>query len=222
MAKSFAWSYSALSRYENCPKQYYHINVKKDVKDEYGDSEAGAEGNRIHAALFRRLTRNDPFPLDLRYLEAVARPFAEAKGDRYGELKFALNRSFEQVDFFASDVYVRAIIDFLLINDTKATVIDWKTGKVRPDYTQLRMSAAVLSKVMPEIETFSLAYVWVKHRNVSPQTVTKAELLGIWNELLPRADRVEQAIKTTDFPAKPSGLCSYCPVVACPHYTSRD
>lgn len=223
MAKPFAWSYSALTRYENCPKQYFHINVKKDIKDEYGDSEAGAEGNAIHAALFKRVTKGHPLPLPLRHYESLAARFASAPGDKHGELKLALNRDFEPTDFFASDVYLRAIIDLAIVRDKHAIVVDWKAGKIKDDFTQLAMSAAVLGQYMPELETFDIAFVWLKHKNISRKSYTKHDLKAIWADLIPRAQRVELALKTTDFPAKKSGLCrGYCPVKQCPNWEARS
>ena len=223
MAKPFAWSYSTLGRYESCPKQYYHINLIKDVKDEYGDSEAGAEGNAIHAALFRRVTKGDPLPLPLRHLEPMARRFADAPGEKHGELKLALNREFEPTGFFDPDVYLRAIIDLVIVRGTHATVFDYKTGKIKDDFTQLAMSAAVLSRYMPEIQTFDIAFVWLKHKNISKQSYTRPEFKVIWADLLPRAQQLELAVKTTDFPAKKSGLCKgYCPVKSCPNWEARE
>lgn len=223
MKKPFAWSYSALTRYEGCPKQYYHINVAKDVKDEYGDSEAGAEGNAIHAALFKRVTKGDPLPLPYRHLEKLAGRFASTPGEKHGELKLALNRDFEPTDFFADDVYMRSIIDLAIVRQKHAIVVDWKTGKVKDDFSQLKMSTAVLSQYMPELETFDMAFVWLKSKNISRQSITRHELKGVWAELLPRAQRIELALKTTDFPAKPSGLCKgYCPVSKCPNWKPRD
>lgn len=217
MSKPFAWSYSALSRYENCPKQYYHINVVKDVKDSYG-SDQGNEGDLIHKALHRRVIQGTPLPLEFRQYEKVAARFEKVPGEKKGEIKLALNRDFEPTSFFGSDVYLRAIIDLLIVDGDHAFVIDWKTGKVKPDFTQLAMSAAVLAQYMPELQNFTLLYVWLNHRNVSPQKYTRHDFKAIWADLLPRATRIEKAIKTTDFPAKPSGLCRYCPVTQCPNY----
>lgn len=222
MSKPFAWSYSALGRYENCPKQYYHINLKKDVKDEYGDSEAGSEGNEIHAALFKRVTKGVPLPIAYRYLEPTAARFADTSGNKSGELKLALTRDFQPTGFFDPDVYLRVIIDLLIVRGNHAIVIDWKTGKPRPDFTQLAMSAAVMAQQMPELETFDIAYVWLKHKNVSLKSYTRDELLGVWSELIPRANKLEEAIKVGEFPLKPSGLCRYCPVTSCPEWKPRD
>lgn len=221
MSKPFAWSYSTLNRFENCPKQYYHINVKKDVKDEYGDSEAGSEGNAIHTALFKRVTKGVPLPIAYRHFEAVAAKFANTPGDKSGELRLALNRKFLPVAFFADDVYLRAIIDLLIIRGDTAIVVDWKTGKVKPDFTQLAMSAAVLSQSAPEIETFRLAFVWLNYNNISLMTYTRDEIRSQWTTLLPRANKMEDAVKVSEFPMKPSGLCRYCPVRSCPNWEER-
>lgn len=223
MAKDFAWSYSALTRYESCPKQYYHINLKKDVKDEYGDSEAGAEGNAIHQALFKRVVKGNPLPLPLRHFEPMAAKFADAPGEKHGELKLALNRSFEPTSFFADDVYLRSIIDLAIVRGKHAAVFDYKTGKVKDDFTQLAMSAAVLSQCMPELETFDIAFVWLKSKNISRESYTKHDFKSIWADLIPRATKIELAVKTTDFPAKKSGLCrGYCPVKSCPFWKPRE
>lgn len=216
MAKPFAWSFSALTEFENCPKKYYHLKVAKDVKDE--DTQWSGEGKQVHDALFRRVIQGTPLPLGLRVYEDVAQRFAVADGDKHGEIKLALTREFKPTEFFAHDVYIRAIIDLLIVRDKHAIIIDWKTGKVKDDFTQIDMSAAVLSQYMPEVETFTAAYVWLKAKNVSQHTLTRKELTGIWGDLIPRASKVESALATTSFPAKPSGLCKYCPVKQCPNH----
>lgn len=222
MSKPFAWSYSALTRYENCPKQYYHIAVAKDVKDEYGDSDAGSEGTAIHLAMYNRVIKGTPLPLHFRHFEPYAAKFADAPGEKHGELKLALNRAFEPTDFFANDVYLRVVIDLLNVRGKHALLVDWKTGKPRPDFTQLAMSAGVVSQLMPEVEEFTTAFVYLKHKNISREVYRREDFKGIWADLIRRAGRIEEARKTTDFPAKESGLCSYCPVKQCPHWKDRS
>jgi PD-(D/E)XK nuclease superfamily len=222
VAKEFAWSFSALARYENCPKQYYHISVKKDVKDE--GSEYSEEGQIIHKGMYERITKGKPLPLNYRYLESTAAKFVGFPGDVSGELKFAMDRKFAPVSYFDSSVFVRVVVDLLVVARTRAIIVDWKTGKPQPWSVQLDLTAAVLSTHLPEIETFDLAYVWLKDTKVKPSRMrrTKADLVNVWNNLLPRVAKIEQAIKTTDFPAKPSGLCKYCPVVTCPNWKPRE
>lgn len=214
--RPFAWSYSALTEFENCPKKYYHLRVIKDVKDE--DNQWSGEGKQVHEALYKRVVDGTPLPLNLRMYEPMAAKFADAPGDKYGEMKFALTREFQPTEFFANDVYIRAIIDLLIVRGKHAIIVDWKTGKVKDDFTQINMSAAVLSQFMPELETFTVAYVWLKSRNVSQATMRRSDMPSVWGDLLPRATRIEEARSTTTFSAKPSGLCAYCPVKACPHH----
>jgi hypothetical protein len=219
--KEFAWSFSALERFNNCPKQYYHISVAKDVKDE--GNEFTAAGQETHLALFQRIVRGKPLPLNYRYLESTAVKFVGLPGETSGELKFAMSRSFEPVQYFDRSVYVRVVVDLLNVRGKTAIIIDWKTGKPKPGFTQLELTAAVLSTHLPEIETFKVAYVWLQDRRTPPttRTIKKSELVNVWNTLLPQVNKIEDALKTTTFPAKPSGLCRFCPVTACPHWRAR-
>lgn len=212
--KPFAWSYSALTRFENCPKQYFHMNVTKEFKDE--DSDFSAEGKIVHDSLFKRTVKGKPLPIELRHLEAIAKKFADAPGEKRGELKLALNRDLEAVEYFAPDVWVRVVIDFLNIQDDHGIVVDWKTGKRKPDHTQLGLSAAVLARWMPELELLTTMYVWTRSKELDVKRYTKSKLEDVWAEILPRVNKIEQARKTTDFPAKQGPLCRWCAVTSCP------
>ena len=220
MAKSFAWSFSALTRFEQCPKQYYHLNLRKDFKDE--DSEWSLDGQVIHDAMHKRVIKGTPLPLPLRPHEKVAGKFAAAEGEKHGEMKLALNRKFEPVDFFANDVWVRGIVDLLVIRDTTGIVVDWKTGKQKPGFDQLLLTAAIVKQYMPELTAFQLVYVWLKPGTISTTGANDSALRSTWNKFLPRVSAIEAAIQTTSFPAKPSGLCRYCPVRSCPNWKPRD
>lgn len=217
--KLAAWSYSALMMFEQCPKKYFHLYVQKDHKDE--DSEWSAEGKFIHDAMYKRVVKGEPLPLSLRPMESVAAKFAAAPGEKNGEMKLALDADMQPVDFFSKSARVRVVVDLLITNKNTALIADWKTGKVKPDPIQLGLTAAVLRQWMPEIELFKTVYVWLKHREITPKNYTISKLADVWNEILPRVGKMDEARKTTTFPAKPSGLCRYCPVKTCPHYEER-
>lgn len=212
---AFAFSFSTVDMYKTCPKKYYHLKVLKDFKD--SDSSFSGEGKEIHDALYQRVVKGTPLPLPLRHMEPMASRFAEKEGEKHGELQLALNRDFEPCDWFAKDTYVRTIIDLLIINGTHALIVDWKTGKVRPKPEQLKLSAAVLARQMPELKTFTLAFVWVKHKEITPLKLELGNLPDVWTDWIEMADEIEAAIKTTDFPAEPTPLCKWCPVKSCPH-----
>lgn len=213
---AFAWSYSAVDLYELCAKKYYHLKVIHDVKDD--DSSYSKEGKLIHKALKERVIDDIPLPLPYRYMEPMAHRFAIHTGEKHGEVQLALDRNFQPCDWFDKNVYVRSIIDLLITKGNNALVVDWKTGKVRPKYDQIKLAAAVLSKQMPELKKFSLAFVWVKHRELTGIKIEVGDLDEVWADYLERADEIEAAIKTTTFPATEGPLCRYCPVKSCPHH----
>lgn len=214
--KPFAWSYSALTRFETCPKQYYHLNVLKDYAD--ADSDAAREGKEIHDALYKRVIKGTPLPFALRPMESVAVKFAESEGEKIGEVRVALNRDFEPVDFFAKDAWVRGVFDLLIIRGELGVLVDWKTGRPKEDVTQLLLMAAIAFGYAKELQTIKTAFVWTKNRSITPKTVRRDDVRRIWALILPRVEAMETAYKTTEFPANPNGLCrDYCPVRSCPH-----
>lgn len=218
--RAFAWSFSALDTFEVCNKKYYHLKVAKDVKD--SDNQASVDGKFVHVAMKERVCHKVPLPIQLRQHEKIAARFADAPGEKHGEMQLALNHKMEPRDWFGKDVWVRAILDLLIVRGNKAILVDWKTGKRKERYDQLRLSAAILSRYMPEIEEFQLVFVWLKDGEISPpQTLRKDQMRAVWIEFLPRVSAITQAIATTTFPAMQSGLCGYCPVSDCPNWYER-
>ncbi len=219
-AKSkFAWSNSAVVMFEVCPKQYFHVKVDKSAKDE--DTEWANDGKVIHDALKARVLDGKPLPLPLRHMESIAKRFADAEGEKHGEMRLCLNDKYEPVDFFAPDAWVRAIVDLLIIRGDHAIIVDWKTGKKKPGFDQLHLTAAILARYMPEINRFTVMYVWLKERAITKDEFSILNFPTIWNNWLPRVGKILTALKTTNFPARKSKMCDYCPVRQCPHYGQR-
>jgi hypothetical protein len=104
------------------------------------------------------------------------------------------------------------------INEDRCIIVDWKFGKRKEDFTQLRLFVAFVSIFQPQIKHFTVGFYWANQRKFTWLKVERSEVIEVWNELLPRIARLEHAIQTTDFPATESGLCkNYCPVFSCPH-----
>lgn len=210
------WSFSVLSMFEQCAKKYFHIKIQKDAKD--SDSSFSHDGKAVHDAMFKRVIKGVALPLPMRIHEKWAAAFERRKGEKHGEMKLCLNGKFEPVDWFAKDAWVRAIVDLLIIDGDTATVVDWKTGKVRIDWTQLKLTVAILSRLMPEIKKFNMVFVWLKDSKISSESISKDDIKEVWMELLPRVKKIEEAKKTTTFTATDGPLCRYCPVHQCPHW----
>ena len=219
--KKRAWSFSALDMFEKCRKKFYHLKVAKDVKEP--DNQWQADGKFIHDALFHYAINGTPLPVQIRHMQASAdRALNLPHDEKHGEMRLCLNEKLQPVDFFAKDAWVRAVLDLVLVSGNRAFIVDWKTGKQKPGFDQLRLAAAVLSRWMPEIDEFYLVYAWLKDNEFTRDMITKDQLKQVWLEYMPRAGEIDKAWATTDFPANETPLCGYCPVSSCPHWFERD
>ena len=204
MAKRFAWSYSALTGYETCPKQYYHLRVKKDIQE--APNPAMLEGGAVHKALELRVGTGKPLPLNLKHHEKLCSKFASAPGQVLVERKLALNEKLEETTYFASDVWVRGVFDVAVMYGDTLMIYDYKTGKRKPDSQQLRLFAALGKAVWPGIKTIKTYFLWLNTKEVDKAEIPAEEVPLIWAEFEPRVAAMEEASKTGYYPARPSGL----------------
>lgn len=219
-AKQTAWSYSRLNNYETCPKKFWHLSVKKDVKEAEG--EAMRYGKLVHKALELRVSKNKPMPLNLRHLEKYANKLYRAKGEKLTEQQLAIDSNFEPCDWFSKDTWCRAIIDLAIVNAPHAVVVDYKTGKIKNDFTQLRLAGAMLMLHEPEIQTLDLCYLWTKEKQLTKDDtgpMVRDDIKTVVLDLMPRVKKYERAHRMESFPARPGFLCkNYCPITKCPHH----
>jgi hypothetical protein len=136
-------------------------------------------------------------------------------GQRLIEHRLAIDASFQPCAYFDKKVQVwcRTQLDVGLIGTNKAVVIDWKTGKRKPDSEQLMHAAAMVFAHFPFLEEVHVAFVWLPDRKLDSDKFTREQVSQIWNVFLPRVRRLEIAHETNRWQAKPSGLCGkWCPV----------
>lgn len=217
VGKPFAWSYSVLKNFETCPKRYWHYNVQKDVTEP--QSPQLADGNALHKHFEDRIKEGKPMPLGYGQYESLLARIIGAPGVTYAEQKLAMTSSFTPSAYFGKNVWFRTQIDCTKIDGEKATIFDWKTGKVAQDITQLQLMAATVFCHMPAVQRVKAGLVFVANDHVEPATFVREDLTEIWGDVLPRVKLVEKARQTMEFPPKPSGLCKrYCAVVSCPYH----
>jgi PD-(D/E)XK nuclease superfamily len=214
-----AWSYSQLKNYETCAKRYYHYNVAKDVVEPEGQQLL--DGHRLHAAFDARIAKGAKLPLGMGMYEGMLAKFVAAPGETYSEQKLAITADFKPVGFFGKGVWLRTVIDACKItpDGTRASIVDWKDGKVKEDPTQLALMAAVMFVHAPAVQTVRSALFFVNHTQTLPAEYTREDQAEIWGEILPRVRKMARARAEQEFPPKPSGLCKkYCAVVSCPYH----
>ncbi len=209
--KQPAWSYSALTKFETCPKQYYHVKVAKDVAEQPTD--ATIWGERVHKHLEDRVKHGTPLPDMLRSYEKFIQPIADKPGIKLVEQQLAINAALQPTDWFAKDAWCRGIVDVGVLSGSKGVLLDYKTGKRKPESSQLKLFAALAFAHYESLRVVHTGFVWLKDSKLDSETFTREGVALIWQEFLPRVQRLERAYKEDKFPPKPSGLCrSWCPV----------
>lgn len=209
MVKPLAHSYSAIKQYENCPKQYYMQRITKEVKASFG--EASIYGNRIHEQLELRLKGEADLPDESLKYEALAVAFASLEGELVAEQEMTLNKNLEPTGWWSKDAWLRSKLDVIVINGDYAVVADWKTGKHRPDFTQLEMFALQTFVHYPQVNTVKSTFIWLKDMITDSETYSRSQAPALWEKLMSRINRIENSLKKDQWPAKPSGLCPWCP-----------
>lgn len=214
-SKQVAWSHSALTAFETCPRKYFHLKVAKDFQDVQG--EAALWGQQVHKHLEERAKGLKPLPDHLKQYESVVEKILSKDGKRLIEHQIALTKNLTPTTWFGKDVWCRSIVDIGIVNERAAVILDWKTGARKPDNDQMKIFAGVAFKQFPWVEKITTAFVWLKENKTDKEVFVREEHEAeIWKGVMPRVIRLEQAYEKNSWPAKPSGLCKkHCPVRSC-------
>jgi|TARA_R110000868_G_scaffold385447_2_gene653363 hypothetical protein len=212
-----AWTYSQLDKFETCPRQFYHVRVKKDFPEP--PTEATIWGERVHKALELRVKEGTPLPEGMTQWEGIANKFAGLAGEKYCELQMAVDRNFQPADW--NNAWSRGIADLVIINKDKAAIFDHKTGRRKPT-EQLMLYAGYTFAMFPDVDYVTTGFVWLKDKKIDKQEFTREQVSEIWLEFLPRVRKLEMAYEKDNWPCRPSGLChGWCPAKSCEFYRSK-
>lgn len=221
MAKPFAWSYSKLSAFELCPLKY-----KYDLENQtnHPPNEISIYGQNVHKFFEQYVQNGTKLPLDVRHhtklLDRLKR-----MGEPLAEQKLAINRNLEPTDWMASDVWLRAIVDFAAISPKGIGVVcDYKTGKRRLDWEQVELQAAVLNcyELDYEIDSYVLSYYWTREKEFDKKVFPSSQMPEVWNTFLPRAKHMEEEVAKGNYPARANFLCAnWCHNTSCVHNGKR-
>jgi hypothetical protein len=216
-----AWSYSSIKTFDQCAKKYFHLKVVKDVKDEPG--EAADYGTAVHEAAELFITNGTPIPEKFAFMRPIVEPLAKKKGIKYAEIKVGVTKELEPCGFFAKDVWYRGIADLLIIDGTKAWLVDYKTGKNAKyaDMKQLDLLAGAIFIHYPEVEVINSALLYVVSQEMPRKIHHRQHLLTYMGVFDTQLDRLEAAKENGVWNANPSGLCGWCPVETCEHWRPR-
>lgn len=231
MTTPMPWSYSSLSDHANCPRAFYEKRVIKSVKDE--GSEALVWGNQVHKAFELYVGSGTPLPDVLKAHTGYLNGLRRRGGVRHVEKRVALNRKLQPCGFFDKDVWWRGVLDYHSLQGCVAELVDYKTGKRKPDWRQMQIFGIWIFAAYPEVETISMEFYWTAlvsegftpaedYTAVTDSMLTRRkDIPKLWSDLTPDLKRYAQSFKDDVWPEKPSGLCSWCPVKHCQHWKPR-
>lgn len=206
-------SHSGLTAFETCGHRYYLTKVVKTVHEP--QTSHTLWGNKVHTALENRLMKRKPLPEGIEHYEPIVeklealRPVAKISA----ELRLALTRDLRATNWDSPMAWVRCIIDVVVDKGRAAFLGDWKTGKVKHDHDQLNMSSVMYLAAKPNVEKVRADYIWLAHNTVTSGTITRDQAPEVWQGIIKRIDRLNDAYQTNTWPKNPSGLCKgWCPV----------
>ena len=209
-AMQLSHSYSSIKLFENCPLRYYRQRIKKEVVDEGG--EASKHGERIHAFLENRL-KGAGIQQEVAQYEPLCKSVEKlaSKGELHIEKELVLTANLTPTGWWDADAWLRSKLDVLVIVGADAVVMDWKTGKRNADQFQMQMFAAQVFKHYPDVLRVKTSLVWLKTMEMDTNQYNRVDVNAVWAEIMKRIQRINDAYEHGNWPARPSGLCRYCP-----------
>jgi PD-(D/E)XK nuclease superfamily len=218
--KPFAWSYSKLKAYEDCPRRYYETQIAKNYTDSTFDQ---TWGNAVHAAIAQALRDGTDLPTKFHICQKWVNLVRQVEGELLVEddCQWAITRDFKPAAWFAKDVWLRCIADAVKLNFKlkypTAMVVDWKAGKSsNVDPVQLLLTSLMMLIQFPKLDRVMSLFVWLKEDHKTVQTVYRSEAADHWALLMPRIERLREATLKDHFPPQPGRFCrNWCPVKGC-------
>lgn len=211
------WSFSSLNDFNNCPRAYQLKRVTKECVQK--ETEAMRHGTIQHEHLEFRMRDKKVLPPELEWFEQYAAKIDASYGGIITEQSVGLTRGLQPTGFFSDDVWCRGKLDLTVRYGDRSVVLDWKTGKRKPDSDQLMLFAAFEMADRPFIGEVRTGYVWLKDKAIDSETFTRDDVPRIWGHFIPKVERLERAYREDEWPARPSGLCGWCPakLTQCKH-----
>ncbi|MGF6599770.1 hypothetical protein P3T23_004504 [Paraburkholderia sp. GAS448] len=211
-------SQTALSTFQNCPRQFEARYVTKEVRFE--ETDAIREGNRLHKSLELRIRDGRSMPAEFAHLEWVGRLLDgyRGKAEIHVERRLAVDHDFHPCEWEAQDTkYVYGKDDCTVVMGERAVTLDWKSGRLKHDTQQLQMLALLTFAHHPKVQTVDSALVFFKADDMVRFRARRGTFTpeGLFDEFR----RYEATQAEGKYPPTPCGLCkAHCPVTRCEYH----
>lgn len=226
--KPAAWSFSRLEKFVNCPLAFYEVAIAKTVPDSQG--EAAIWGNTVHEHIEKYINIGTPMPAVIdAYKGQIYRALMAIGGIANSdtqinqvfvkaEYEAALSNKFQAVTWSSKMAWMRVILDVIRVEGSEAWVIDWKTGKVKPNSRQLKLFALAVFHTFPGVRTVHTSFEWLQHNEQTQETYCLTDVVSMWDLFVHDLTQYKDAFLTDTWQPRPSGLCkNHCNVFHCQH-----
>lgn len=218
-----SFTYSSISRFKTCPKQYEAHQVLKYVP--FVGTTATIYGTDLHEAAENYIGKGDELPGRFSFVKNYLDILKNIPGEKLCEYKMGIAKTedgYTYCDYESPLRYWRGIADLVIINneEEKAWVIDYKTGKSAKyaDTTQLALIAAAIFLEFPHIKTVKGMLLFVVSNETVKDEYEYSNRFEVFSNLSLLLARRAVAYETNVFNATPNGLCrKWCQATRCIH-----
>ncbi len=215
-----AWSYSAITSFENCPYKFWATKIGRIVSDV---NQYNAKGDLEHQYFENYLKKGIVLPPEAAPFAPLLDKLKALPGQKYYEYQMTLDANFVPCRWKDYDrAYVRAAADFLHVHDDRAHYFDWKSGKVRKDDEQIELTALMVFKHFPQVQQLNAGLVFYRQNKLHPHIVRRSDEALLWNGWIGRVRELERAVREDSWPKTPNPLCAWCPVLQCPYNRQEE
>lgn len=205
-SKPTRWSYSSISTYENCPRQWYYSYIERLPITE---NAAMLRGSRLHKLCETYLDHPSvELPYDVRKIKKILEEL-KAKGAK-SEVTWLTNDLWMPVQQ-NSHAWLKAIIDVHYVEGSVLFLHDFKSGREYPEHRdQLDLYATQGLQMYPEVKRVEYSAIYIDTGHTSNEGALLRGSMAdhkrrSWSE---RAIKlmVDTELRPTPSPSK----CSWC------------
>jgi CRISPR/Cas system-associated exonuclease Cas4 (RecB family) len=221
--KTPSFSYSSLSQFILCPKQYEAHKVLKYIP--HTDTDATLYGKDLHSAAEHYIGSGTALPEKYTYIKSYLDKLNAIEGDKFCERELGIklvDGEYKACEFDDDARHWRGIADLVIVDNSKqvAYIIDYKTGKSSKyaDLKQIGLLAAAVFLKYPDIKLIKGMLLFVVARDIVKAEYTYDQRFDIFDKISEPLMQRETAYQTGVFNTKPNGLCKkFCQAHKCLH-----
>jgi len=203
-----AWSYSRLTTWEDCNKKAYYKFIEKRKEPTAPALERGSKIHKLAEDYVTAPGKKVLLPEELDRFEEEFKELRTRKKYLAVEQQLALTKEWVPCDWFSSKAWLRVVMDAIDIQGKIAKIIDYKTGKVRPEKAeQLDLYALALLCTHANLTDIYAEFWYLDWGEVIRRDYTRKDLPKLKRKW---AKQAKPMLSDETFKECPSALCRWC------------